>query len=135
MTQGGGMHTWTKDSASHAMRGGTSNRVTSHHIDYSNAARVFISRSNHPYGWTSSQSSGVKAGEPPSVHVPCQCGGASFTNVGVCTVIMRLSISGEAATKVMDGYAEFTQGHVAVPWRNMRNRMAHGNCDINLEVV
>ena len=44
-------------------------------------------------------------------------------------VIMSLIIIGEAATKVMDGYVEFTQAHAGVPWRsmrNMRNRMAHG---------
>lgn len=43
-------------------------------------------------------------------------------------VIMSLIIIGEAATKVMDSYAEFTQAHADVPWRsmrNMRNRMAH----------
>ncbi len=53
-------------------------------------------------------------------------------------VIMSLIIIGEAATKVLDGYAEFTQAHAEVPWRsmrNMRNRMAHGYFDINLDVV
>ena len=40
-----------------------------------------------------------------------------------------------AATKVIDGYAEFIQAHAEVPWRNMRNRMAHGYFDINLDVV
>ena len=53
-------------------------------------------------------------------------------------VIMSLIIIGEAATKVMDGYVEFTQAHADVPWRsmrNMRNRMAHGYFDINLDVV
>lgn len=53
-------------------------------------------------------------------------------------VIMSLIIVGEAATKIMDGYAGFTQTHTQVPWRsmrNMRNRMAHGYFDINLEVV
>ena len=53
-------------------------------------------------------------------------------------VIMSLIVIGEAATKVMDGYAEFTQAHPEVPWRsmrNMRNRMAHGYFDINLDVV
>ena len=50
-------------------------------------------------------------------------------------VIMSLIIIGEAATKVMDGYAEFTQVHAQVPWRSMRNRMAHGYFDINLDVV
>ena len=44
-------------------------------------------------------------------------------------VIMSLIVVGEAATKVMDGYADFTQAHTEVPWRymrGMRNRMAHG---------
>jgi uncharacterized protein with HEPN domain len=53
-------------------------------------------------------------------------------------VIMSLIIIGEAATKVMDGYADFTQAHAEVPWRsmrNMRNRMAHGYFDIDLNVV
>lgn len=53
-------------------------------------------------------------------------------------VIMSFIIIGEAATKVMDGYAKFTQSHPEVPWRsmrNMRNRMAHGYFDINLDVV
>ena len=53
-------------------------------------------------------------------------------------VIMSLIIIGEAVTKVMDGYVEFTQAHADVPWRsmrNMRNRMAHGYFDINLDVV
>jgi uncharacterized protein with HEPN domain len=53
-------------------------------------------------------------------------------------VIMNLIIIGEAATKVMDGYAEFTLAHAQVPWRsmrNMRNRMAHGYFDIDLDVV
>ena len=53
-------------------------------------------------------------------------------------VIMSLVIIGEAATKEMDGYTEFTEAHPEVPWRsmrNMRNRMAHGYFDINLDVV
>lgn len=53
-------------------------------------------------------------------------------------VIMSLDIIGEAATRVMDGYAEFAQAHAQVPWRNMRgmrNRIAHGYFDINLDVV
>ncbi|RFO98905.1 hypothetical protein DIC66_03275 [Rhodoferax lacus] len=53
-------------------------------------------------------------------------------------VIMNLIIIGEAATRVMDGYSVFTQVHAEVPWRsmrNMRNRMAHGYFDINLDVV
>ena len=53
-------------------------------------------------------------------------------------VIMSLIIIGEAVTKVMDRYAEFAQSHGQVPWRNMRgmrNRIAHGYFDINLDVV
>lgn len=53
-------------------------------------------------------------------------------------VFMSLIIIGEAATKVMDGYAEFTQVHSQIPWRsmrNMRNRMAHGYFDIDLNIV
>ena len=53
-------------------------------------------------------------------------------------VIMSLVIIGEAATKVMDSYAEFTEEYAQVPWRSMRgmrNRIAHGYFDINLDVV
>lgn len=53
-------------------------------------------------------------------------------------VIMSLIIIGEAATRVMDGYPEFTRAHLEVPWqsmRGMRNRIAHGYFDINLNVV
>lgn len=53
-------------------------------------------------------------------------------------VIMSLIIIGEAATRVMDGYPEFTDSHPEVPWRSMRgmrNRIAHGYFDINLEIV
>lgn len=53
-------------------------------------------------------------------------------------VIMSLIILGEAATKVMDSHAEFAQEHPQVPWRNMRgmrNRMAHGYFDIDLDMV
>lgn len=53
-------------------------------------------------------------------------------------VIMSLVIVGEAATKVMERYPDFVQSHVEVPWRSMRgmrNRIAHGYFDINLDVV
>jgi uncharacterized protein with HEPN domain len=53
-------------------------------------------------------------------------------------VIMSLIIIGEAATKVMEGYNAFIQAHPEVPWRNMRgmrNRMAHGYFDVDLELV
>lgn len=53
-------------------------------------------------------------------------------------VIMSLIIIGEAVTKVMDGHAGFAQTHAQVPWRSMRgmrNRIAHGYFDINLDLV
>lgn len=53
-------------------------------------------------------------------------------------VIMSLVIIGEAATKMMDRHPEFVQLHPEVPWRSMRgmrNRIAHGYFDINLETV
>lgn len=53
-------------------------------------------------------------------------------------VIMSLIIIGEAVTKVMDRYAEFTRANDQVPWRSMRgmrNRIAHGYFEINLDVV
>lgn len=52
-------------------------------------------------------------------------------------VIMSLIVIGEAATKVMDGYVEFTQAHADVPWRsmrNMRNRMAHDQPPVQIRV-
>jgi len=51
---------------------------------------------------------------------------------------MSLIIVGEAATKVMDRYGEFAQSHQGVPWRSMRgmrNRIAHGYFEVNLDVV
>ena len=53
-------------------------------------------------------------------------------------VIMSLVIIGEVATKIMDRYPAFADRHPTIPWRNirgMRNRIAHGYFDINLEVV
>jgi uncharacterized protein with HEPN domain len=53
-------------------------------------------------------------------------------------VIMSLIIIGEASTKVMDRHTAFANQNPQVPWRsmrNMRNRIAHGYFEINLEVV
>lgn len=53
-------------------------------------------------------------------------------------VIMSLIIIGEASTKTMDQYPDFAAGQPQVPWRSMRgmrNRIAHGYFEINLEVV
>ena len=51
---------------------------------------------------------------------------------------MNLIIIGEAATKVMDQQGEFAQAHPDIPWRSMRgmrNRIAHGYFEIDLDVV
>jgi uncharacterized protein with HEPN domain len=53
-------------------------------------------------------------------------------------VVMSLVIIGEAATKVMDRHPEFAERQPTIPWRSMRgmrNRIAHGYFDINLDVV
>lgn len=53
-------------------------------------------------------------------------------------VVMNLVVLGEAASKIMDGYREFIDAHPDLPWhamRGMRNRIAHGYFDINLDVV
>lgn len=53
-------------------------------------------------------------------------------------VIMSLIVIGEAASKVMDKYPHFAQLHAELPWRSMRgmrNRIAHGYFDINIEIV
>ena len=53
-------------------------------------------------------------------------------------VVMSLIVLGEAATKVMDQHPVFAERHKHIPWRSMRgmrNRIAHGYFDINLDVV
>jgi uncharacterized protein with HEPN domain len=53
-------------------------------------------------------------------------------------VIMSLLIIGEAAARVMDSYPTFCARNPDVRWqdmRGMRNRMAHGYFDLNLDVV
>lgn len=53
-------------------------------------------------------------------------------------VILSLIVIGEAATKIMELHADFIDQHPEVPWRSMRgmrNRIAHGYFDINLDVV
>ena len=53
-------------------------------------------------------------------------------------VVMSFIIIGEAATKIMDEHADFAQLHGSVPWRSMRgmrNRIAHGYFEINLDMV
>lgn len=53
-------------------------------------------------------------------------------------VVMTLIVIGEAATKVMTHYPDFAARNPGVPWqgmRGMRNRIAHGYFEINLDVV
>ncbi|MDD2800840.1 MAG: DUF86 domain-containing protein [Methylococcales bacterium] len=53
-------------------------------------------------------------------------------------VILNLVIIGEAATKLLKDYDQFLDQYPDVPWRSMkgmRNRIAHGYFEINLEVV
>lgn len=53
-------------------------------------------------------------------------------------VVMSLIVLGEAATKVMDRHTDFANAHPQIPWRSMRgmrNRIAHGYFDIDLNVV
>ena len=53
-------------------------------------------------------------------------------------VILNLVIIGEAATKLLKDYGQFLERHPEVPWRSMkgmRNRIAHGYFDIDLDVV
>lgn len=53
-------------------------------------------------------------------------------------VVMSSLVIGEASSKIMDRYAEFATRYDQVPWRSMRgmrNRIAHGYFDINLDLV
>ncbi|WP_298331472.1 DUF86 domain-containing protein [Asticcacaulis sp.] len=53
-------------------------------------------------------------------------------------VIMNLIIMGEAATRLMMESPDFIEQHPDVPWRNMRgmrNRLAHGYFDLDLDVI
>lgn len=53
-------------------------------------------------------------------------------------VVLNLLIMGETATKLMDRYPDFVAGAPDIAWRSMRgmrNRIAHGYHDINMEIV
>ena len=53
-------------------------------------------------------------------------------------VILNLVILGEAATRVLARHADFVALHPQVPWHNMRgmrNRVAHGYFDLDIDVV
>ena len=47
-------------------------------------------------------------------------------------------VIGEAATKLIDHDPAFAAQHSQIPWqkiRGMRNRLAHGYFDINLDII
>jgi len=53
-------------------------------------------------------------------------------------VVMNLIIIGEAATRIMDAYADFVANHSDIPWRSMRgmrNRIAQAYFEIDIPVV
>ena len=53
-------------------------------------------------------------------------------------IILNLIILGEAATKLMDNYPDVCDASPEIEWRamrGMRNRIAHGYYDIDLDVV
>lgn len=53
-------------------------------------------------------------------------------------VILNLITIGEAAARLVNEYAEFAASHPEIPWaqmRGMRNRMAHGYFEIDLNTV
>lgn len=54
------------------------------------------------------------------------------------TVILNLIVIGEVATRLLQDHHAFVEHHPQIPWRSMkgmRNRIAHGYFDINLDVV
>lgn len=53
-------------------------------------------------------------------------------------VVLNLIVIGEAATKVLNEYPEFARRYNTVAWKSMkgmRNRIAHGYFDIDLDIV
>lgn len=53
-------------------------------------------------------------------------------------IVLNLITLGEVAARLMSEHSEFADAHPNIPWRQMRgmrNRMAHGYFDINLEIV
>jgi uncharacterized protein with HEPN domain len=53
-------------------------------------------------------------------------------------VILNLFVIGEAATKLLTEYPDFAQQHAGIAWKSMkgmRNRIAHGYFDVDLDIV
>lgn len=53
-------------------------------------------------------------------------------------VVLNLIVIGEVATKILKDHEDFAKLNADVPWssmKGMRNRIAHGYYDINLDTV
>lgn len=53
-------------------------------------------------------------------------------------VIMKLLVIGELAVQLLEAHAEFATRHPEIPWsqmKGMRNRMAHGYFELDMEIV
>ena len=53
-------------------------------------------------------------------------------------VVLNLIVAGEVATKILKEHEDFAAQNSSVPWssmKGMRNRIAHGYYDINLDTV
>ena len=53
-------------------------------------------------------------------------------------VVLNLITIGEAASRIVSEHSDFAASHSEIPWaqmRGMRNRMAHGYFDIDLNIV
>jgi len=53
-------------------------------------------------------------------------------------VVMSIVILGEAATKITERFPDYADRHPELPWRGMRglrNRIAHGYFDLDLDIV
>ena len=53
-------------------------------------------------------------------------------------MVLNLIVIGEVATKILKDHEDFANQHADVPWnsmKGMRNRIAHGYYDINLDTV
>ena len=53
-------------------------------------------------------------------------------------VILNILVIGEASTQIVENHPDFAAQHPEIPWakmRGMRNRMAHGYFDANLDIV
>lgn len=53
-------------------------------------------------------------------------------------VVLNLILIGEEATKVLMAFPAFAEANQAIPWRSMkgmRNRIAHGYHEINMDTV